>query len=97
MSVLITLGLGVMACAYAGMLTGRLAGYRASGLLAVSSILGAAHSVRSHHTVNACLFAVQAAVLAWAWWNGGGGDDSRRGLRRLRHLFTPVRRTAPAA
>ncbi|MCZ0983843.1 hypothetical protein O1L60_44580 [Streptomyces diastatochromogenes] len=97
MSVLIALGLGVMASAYAGLLTGHLTGHRANGLLSVSSILGAADSVREHHTLVACLFAVQAAALAWAWWNGGGGDDFRRGKRRLRRLFTPVRRTAPAA
>ncbi|MFB7649346.1 hypothetical protein ACFC0S_16190 [Streptomyces sp. NPDC056084] len=96
MSVLITLGLAVMTCAYAGLLSGRLAGYRASGLLSVSSILGAAHCVREHQAFNACLFAVQAAALAWAWWNGGGDDDFRRGRRRLRRLLTSARRTASA-
>jgi hypothetical protein len=44
--------------------------------------------------------AVNAAALAWAlwlWWNGGGGDGTRRRLRRLAGRFQGVRRTAPAA
>ncbi len=43
------------------------------------------------------LNAAACGYYLWAWWRGGGGDGTRRRLRRLRERFTPVRRTAPAA
>jgi hypothetical protein len=41
--------------------------------------------------------AAYSGFWAWLWWRGGGGDNTKRRLRRLRKKFTPVRRTAPAA
>lgn len=38
-----------------------------------------------------------AAGCAWAWWKHGGGDGTRRRLRRAARAFRGVRRTAPAA
>lgn len=32
----------------------------------------------------------------YQWWKHGGGDDTKRRLRRLKRAFTPVRRTAPS-
>jgi hypothetical protein len=43
--------------------------------------------------------ALNAACCAWylwLWWHSGGGDGTKRRLRRLRTRFTGVRRTAPA-
>lgn len=36
-----------------------------------------------------------AAWCAWVWWNGGGGDGTRRRLKRWAGRFQGVRRTAP--
>lgn len=46
------------------------------------------------------LAAATAGLLVWTtwlWWTHGGGDGTRRRLRRLRSRFAGVRRTAPAA
>lgn len=32
---------------------------------------------------------------AWLWWQGGGGDKTKRRLKKLARKFTPVRRAAP--
>lgn len=36
------------------------------------------------------------AWLLWNWWNNGGGDNTRRRLRRWARAFQGIRRTAPA-
>jgi hypothetical protein len=40
--------------------------------------------------------AVFVAYCLWRWWNSGGGDDTKRRLRKLKEKFDGVRRTAPA-
>ncbi|MGQ5606200.1 hypothetical protein [Streptomyces sp. EKS3.2] len=42
------------------------------------------------------LCAGAAALSLWMWWNGCGGDGTRRRLRKLARRFRGVRRTAPA-
>jgi hypothetical protein len=45
------------------------------------------------------LASISAAVMAlslWQWWNSGGGDDTKRRLRKWARKFQGVRRTAPA-
>lgn len=41
------------------------------------------------------LNAVSCGWLLWLWWTHGGGDGTRRRLRRLRNRFSGVRRGAP--
>lgn len=41
--------------------------------------------------------ALACAYQLWMWWKSGGGDDTKRRLRKLGRAFTGVRRTAPAA
>lgn len=96
MSVLTAIGLGLIVCGLAGAETGRLARHRTAGLAALGQLCGAADSATKGDTVGCTLCTTFAVALAWAWWNGGGDDDTKRGLRRLRRTFTPVRRTAPA-
>ncbi|GAA1111975.1 hypothetical protein [Streptomyces javensis] len=96
MNLLISIGLGLMACAFAGGFTGRLALHRAAGLQALAEVCAAADSAAEGNAVVCSLFTTLAVGLAWIWWKGGGGDDTKRGLRRLRRAFTPVRRTASA-
>ncbi|MFF2571102.1 hypothetical protein [Streptomyces sp. NPDC058084] len=97
MSVLLSLALGLIACTYACLFTGRIPWYRAAGLLAIACSLAAAGCLRGGVTVVGYMFTAKAAYFAWWWWKGGGDDDIRRGRRRIRRLFTPVRRTAPSA
>lgn len=40
--------------------------------------------------------AVMCVGYLYQWWKHGGGDDTKRRLRRLKRAFTPVRRTAPS-
>ncbi|MDX3165910.1 hypothetical protein PV516_19170 [Streptomyces scabiei] len=96
MSVLEAVALGLLVCAIAGALTGRLAYYRTSGLVGVANLMGAAHAASEGNVVATSITASLGLALAWIWWKGGGNDDTRRGRRRLRRLFTPARRTAPA-
>ncbi|MEW2568395.1 hypothetical protein [Streptomyces sp. NPDC047070] len=37
------------------------------------------------------------AIVLWLWWNSGGGDGTRRRLRRWTRAFHGTRRTAPTA
>lgn len=66
------------------------------GWLAVADTLWCVGAViRDDRTAVAGL-AGSAAVMIWAWWNSGGGDGTRRRLRKWAHAFQGVRRTAPA-
>jgi threonine/homoserine/homoserine lactone efflux protein len=49
-----------------------------------------------HNITGQFLGALYFAYFAYQWWKGGGGDGTKRRLRKLRR-FLPVRRTAPAA
>lgn len=73
-------------------------GARGPGIVAVAClvrvvglILGDAHP--GYLALEAGLF----AGAVWAWWHRGGGDGTRRRLRRAARAFQGVRRTAPAA
>ncbi|MFD8901275.1 hypothetical protein [Streptomyces ardesiacus] len=48
------------------------------------------------NTVAASISAGAAACFAWMWWNGGGGDGTKRRVRKWARRFRGVRRTAPA-
>jgi hypothetical protein len=52
--------------------------------------------ILTHNRTAQLLDAAFGAYWAWVWWNAGGGDDTKRRLRKLARKFTPVRRTAPA-
>lgn len=39
--------------------------------------------------------AATTAAYAWLWWNGGGGDNTKRRFREFKRKFSGVRRTAP--
>ncbi len=53
-------------------------------------------AVALHLPLWASLYAAIGAIFAWLWWHSGGGDGTKRRLRRLRARFAGVRRTAPA-
>lgn len=77
---------------------GRMENYRASGWFAVGDGPLVIGGVVAQAPVFVTAFV--AAVFAYnlhAWWKGGGGDDTKRRLRKLGRSFTGTRRTAPAA
>ncbi|WP_328439333.1 hypothetical protein OHA71_23635 [Streptomyces sp. NBC_00444] len=47
-------------------------------------------------TTRAGALAGVVAVGLWLWWNRGGGDDTKRRIRKWARKFQGVRRTAPA-
>lgn len=47
--------------------------------------------------VAASILAGLTALQLWLWWNSGGGDGTRRRLRKWARQFQGTRRTAPAA
>ncbi|MGV2914611.1 hypothetical protein [Streptomyces alfalfae] len=67
--------------------------------LALSAVGSAVCIVASVLTDGNELYAAMSTATfiwsAWQWWNGGGGDGTRRRLRRLAGHFHGVRRTAP--
>ncbi|MFJ4418241.1 hypothetical protein [Streptomyces sp. NPDC088925] len=90
-------GIGLLVIGLAAQLTHRVQEYAARGLLALgcgaSTLAGALNGGSIWTYLNAAL----TAWHAYAWWTGGGGDNTRRRLRETARRFTPVRRTAPAA
>ncbi|MEV6421867.1 hypothetical protein [Streptomyces sp. NPDC051662] len=79
------LGTGIQIFTLATFFTRRIGRAAASGLMGASNGLYAA--------VDAGL----AAYFVHDWWHRGGGDGTRRRLRRLRNSFRAPRRTAPTA
>lgn len=68
---------------------GRLIGAAGQAVLAVGDF-------QVHQPLGA-LNAAACAWCLWKWWRDGGGDGTKRRLRKLRARFVGVRRTAPAA
>jgi hypothetical protein len=66
------------------------------GIMSLSQITTGLGGFVTGNTVAACISAIAAAYTAWRWWNGGGGDGTRRRLRAWVRRFRGVRRTAPA-
>jgi hypothetical protein len=90
-------GAALCVVAFATQLTGRLAGHRALGLVALGNLATAIDALRAHDQVVVAVNGGVAAMAAWAWWKGGGGDGTKRRLRELGRRFQGVRRTAPMA
>jgi hypothetical protein len=70
---------------------------RIYGLGAVAYWLLVVSSIAWNARADASGMAGLAAIYTWLWWRSGGGDDTKRRLRRLRGRFAGMRRTAPAA
>ncbi|MFJ4735232.1 hypothetical protein ACIP6V_23660 [Streptomyces sp. NPDC088770] len=95
MPLLIVIGGGLLACAVAGCLTGRIARHTAAGLTGPANGLISLQSIREGLWLAAVFNGAVCAFCLYVWWHGGGGDDTRRRLRQLRRSFKAVRRTAP--
>lgn len=66
------------------------------GLLALSQVIMCIGGFITQSTVGGSISGAAAGYLGWKWWDGGGGDGTRRRLRRWARRFHGVRRTAPA-
>lgn len=75
---------------------GRITSKQYNGWTAVLATVGCAMSAVIGWTFMVYLNAGVAAWCAWDWWKGGGGDDTKRRLKRWASRFQGVRRTAPA-
>ncbi|MFF9204379.1 hypothetical protein ACF1AE_21670 [Streptomyces sp. NPDC014986] len=96
MNTLTAMGVGLVACGIAALLTGRLVRHRAVGLVALGEFFGAADCAAADNPSGSAILAAIGLACTWLWWKGGGDDDAKRRRRRLRRMFNPVRRTAPA-
>lgn len=65
-------------------------------LVASTNCVGLIVSVAVHNQITASINAASTAIAAYMWWRDGGGDDTKRRLRRWARKFHGVRRTAPA-
>jgi general stress protein CsbA len=74
---------------------GRMTSKQYNGWTAVLAAVCCAVSAMVGWTSNVYLTAGVAAWCAWLWWNDGGGDDTKRRLKRWAGRFQGVRRTAP--
>lgn len=95
-SVLIGLGLAILAVSLAAVVLGWITTIQAYGLIAVSQTVTCAAGFLLGHVGIAAAAGGVAAWNAWKWWNGGGGDGTRKRLRRWARRFHGVRRSAPA-
>jgi hypothetical protein len=86
----------VLACSQIGWITGRIRFHQSCGLDAIGEGMISVSAMRHGEHLWAVWFAALCAMSAHAWWNGGGGDGTRRRLRSLRRVFRGVRRTAAA-
>ena len=78
------------------LLSGRISYKTASGWMALLTTGGGVGSAIAGWTSNVYLHAGFTAWMAWAWWNSGGGDDTKRRLKSWARRFQAVRRTAPS-
>jgi len=66
-----------------------------SGVAALATVPSIVAFCLDGITHMASFFSALGAVNAWIWWNGGGGDGTRRRLKSWAGRFQGVRRTAP--
>ncbi|WP_326804911.1 hypothetical protein OIE49_29440 [Streptomyces sp. NBC_01788] len=97
MPLLIVIGGGLLACAVAGRLTGRIAPHTTAGLAGLANSLISIQSIREGLWLTGLFNGAVCAFCLYVWWHGGGGDGTRRRLRQLRRSFKAVRRTAPTS
>jgi hypothetical protein len=92
---LFTTGMGIVVLALACRMIGWISVTTTYGLLAVSQIAVCVAGFVTGNTVAVSISGAAAGYLAWQWWNGGGGDKTKRRIRQFAGQFNGVRRTAP--
>lgn len=69
----------------------------AHGWLCVSNVCFLTGGITMGSNLTAGIAAGSLALTLWLWWHSGGGDGTKRRLKRWARKFEGVRRTAPAA
>ena len=90
-------GNAFLLCGFVAWATGRMCTHQRNGMFALAYPWFWISNMIEHNHLWAVLDAAFFAWFAWSWWNGGGGDDTKRRLRKWARKFQGVRRTAPAA
>jgi hypothetical protein len=89
-------GFAVLAANLTAFLLGRTGWRTLHGGNAAANALVLLGNVIHGSTTLASISAAVMALSLWQWWNSGGGDDTKRRLRKWARKFQGVRRTAPA-
>lgn len=87
----------ILAAAVIARVSGRIASRTLYALVGVSQLINVVNAATHDSPVAGSVNAAGFALSAWLWWRDGGGDDTKRRLRRRARKFEGVRRTAPAA
>lgn len=87
---------GLAGGALAGYFLGRISETTANAVWAVANFLSGIAFVLESDPFWACWCAGISAWCAYSWWHGGGGDGTRRRLKKWARRFQGVRRTAPS-
>lgn len=95
-SILTCTAIAITCCGLAALFTRRLPLYQINGLMSLGNALSALSNILTADTTAASVSAGFAALSGWLWWKGGGGDDTKRRLKRWARRFQGVRRTAPS-
>ncbi|KOU37649.1 hypothetical protein [Streptomyces sp. WM6378] len=82
-------------CALTGALTGHLAARHFYALLTLALLIRGIADFLQGNPLHTATDAALTAYYVWRWWKNGGGDDTKRRLRRLARRFTPTPRTPP--
>ncbi|MGV2914664.1 hypothetical protein [Streptomyces alfalfae] len=78
-----------------GLLLGRIRETPAYGMCAAGCLIVVVADAIGGPTPLTSVWAAGAAYHGWQWWNSGGGDDTKRRMKRWGRRFQGVRRTAP--
>ncbi|MGW2725645.1 hypothetical protein [Streptomyces sp. NPDC001492] len=93
--ILSNLGLALGVATLFGLQAGRIRPTTADLLWAVANFMTGIAAVLDDVLWLACGCAAVTAWCAYDWWHKGGGDGTRRRLKRWARRFQGVRRTAP--
>lgn len=91
------LGSGIHIVIVASMLTNRISAWKGIGYMVPGFVFVLPRNLLMHNTLGVSIDVAFIIWGTWIWWNGGGGDDTKRRLRKLAEKFEGVRRTAPQA
>ncbi|MDI6521698.1 hypothetical protein QMA61_36600 [Streptomyces coelicoflavus] len=89
------LTLALFVAGLAMLMTGRVSASHYWGIMTLVQVPQFTLGFLTGNTVMASISAGGAACFAWMWWNGGGGDGTKRRARKWARRFQGVRRTAP--
>jgi hypothetical protein len=97
MAFMTVIGLGLLVIRTVAQATRRIDVKTGDGISVIAWAVLSIQSGRVDRPFWALCEAALCCYSAYEWWRGGGGDDTRRWWRKLRGMFSGVRRTAPAA